>query len=460
VRYVTMTLATTTFEKPELDAFERLLACYSQRFAGQGQEERLASEADGLGKTLASVRYAERMWDAVRSMVDASTWRAWQSQQKARELRDMGADGPPEHVAVGLLIGRRAQDDPVEDIRERDAFQRASVDLIHRTRGILCGRVGDHGVAFLSASGGRSRLAEIADRAAALARRHALRLHVGLSDGGDSVPLPVRFQAALSAAEKALAEGRSVVRAQPGPSQGGSSPLGELRQRLAGLVGDSPSLLAPTFERYLEAVSVHCGYRLEPARAHIEAGFDPIVQALRAAAVVDQRSLDEMQQSLHRAASEANTLDELSAAYRTVMSDVVLAMSRPHEASRQRSVRRALAFIRDHLGEPLTLAKVARIAGFAPNYFCNVFAQSEQTTLQRYVRQRRIERAKHMLITTTFSAEQIARLCGFSSRTHFHRAFKQSVGLSPLGYRTCPPTLRERERRSRPLRGKHRTAVL
>jgi AraC-like DNA-binding protein len=448
-RYLTMTLATTTFEHAELDAFERLLQCYAQRFAGRGDQERLSSEVEALGKKLVGVRYADRMWDAVRGMVDASTWRAWQSQQKARELRDMGADKPPEYIAVGLLIGRRDKDDPVEDMLGRDAFQRACVDLVRKTRGILCGRVGDHGVAFLSAGGerGRLRLGEMAERAAVLARRHALKLHVGLCDGGASIPLPVRFQAALSAAEKALAEGRPVVRAERAAAHGGASPLGELRLRLSELLGERPSLLAPTFDRYVEAVGTHCGYRFEPARAHLEAGFDAIVHALRAAAAVDERSLDELQQSLHRAASEASTLDELSAAYRTVVSDVVLAMSRPHEAGRQRSVRRAIAFIRDHVGEPLTLAKVARVAGFAPNYFCKVFAQSEKTTFQTYVRQRRIERAKHMLVTTTFSAEQIARLCGFGSRTHFHRAFRQSLGLSPLGYRTRAGMLHERERR-------------
>lgn len=456
-RYLAMTLATTTFDSAELSAFERLLACIAQRFAGDGQDgqdgkhDRLVSETEALQNKLAGVRYVERMWDAVRGMVDASTWRAWQSQQKARELRDMGADRPPELVAVGLLIGRRDKGDPVEDILERDAFQRACVDLVGKTRGILCGRVGDHGVTFLSTVGerGRTRLSETVERAAALARRHSLRLHVGLSDSGESTPLPMRFQAALSAAEKAMAEGRLVTRAERTPSHGGASPLGELRLRLAELVGERPSLLAPTFDRYLEAVGAHCGYRFEPARAHLEASFDQIVYALRAAAAVDERSLDELQQSLQRAASEANTLDELSAAYRTVVSDVVLAMSRPHEAGQERSVRRAIAFIRDHVGEPLTLAKVARVAGFAPNYFCKVFAQREKTTFQRYVRQRRIERAERMLVTTTFSAEQIARLCGFGSRTHFHRAFKQSSGLSPVAYRNRVARAHQRERRSR-----------
>jgi transcriptional regulator GlxA family with amidase domain len=40
-----------------------------------------------------------------------------------------------------------------------------------------------------------------------------------------------------------------------------------------------------------------------------------------------------------------------------------------------------------------------------------------------------------MLLSTTLTAEKVGQLTGFPTRSHFHRAFKQSEGLAPLEYR-------------------------
>ena len=37
-------------------------------------------------------------------------------------------------------------------------------------------------------------------------------------------------------------------------------------------MGENATLLAPRFERYIQAVLLHCSYRLEPVRAELAAG--------------------------------------------------------------------------------------------------------------------------------------------------------------------------------------------
>src|SRR5262249_26373133 len=96
----------------------------------------------------------------------------------------------------------------------------------------------------------------------------------------------------------------------------------------------------------------------------------------------------------------------------------------------------ALAYVRDHFGERLSLEKVAKVAGFAPRYFSKVFARTEKTTFQLYVRRLRLERAKHMIAATNLSMEGIGQLCGFPTRIYFHRAFKQTFAMTPLQYRS------------------------
>ena len=48
-------------------------------------------------------------------------------------------------------------------------------------------------------------------------------------------------------------------------------------------------------------------------------------------------------------------------------------------------------------GSENLLDQVARVAGFSPNYFGQLFKRREQMTFEHYVRQLRIERAKQLV---------------------------------------------------------------
>lgn len=108
-----------------------------------------------------------------------------------------------------------------------------------------------------------------------------------------------------------------------------------------------------------------------------------------------------------------------------------------------------MLFVRDHLAEPLSVERVAKVSGFAPRYFSKLFAQNEGTTFHQYVLGLRLEQAKRTLLWTTLSVERIGQLVGFSTRSHFHRAFVAAVGVTPLEYRNRS-TRRERAPRKKP----------
>ena len=86
--------------------------------------------------------------------------------------------------------------------------------------------------------------------------------------------------------------------------------------------------------------------------------------------------------------------------YRRAISDIEQAILHPKDARQERSLRRATAFIREHLGENLKLSRVARIAGFAPGYFSRLFSKSERSTFRDYIQRQRVERAKMLLEST------------------------------------------------------------
>jgi AraC-like DNA-binding protein len=434
--YVAKTLDALLLEGEQLSRYRRFLECFAALCSGTGDAGALSAEAAALRTKLEQSRFTYRVWEEARTMVDARTERVWLSLHRVNDLSDLGLARVPDHVLVGLVVGQRDAPDPVENLLKLDAFQRACVELARATKNAISGRVGEHGVMFLVASSGaraRRALTLLAARARELAqRRFGLSLHLGASSTEGTAMLSTRYEEALAAAENALSRGEPIVHATPGAKRAGSA-LRQLRSELSAL-GEQPNALAPRFERYMEAVAVHCGYRLDLAEAHLEAGFEQAARALFSRGALDpKRHLD----TLDRTAHDATTVADLFAAYRRAIADLVDASEHPVEAARDRNLRRALEVIHQRFTEPLASAAVARIAGFAPGYFCQLFKQRERMTFSAYIRQLRVERAKQLLAGTDLGIERVGQLSGLAPRHYFDRVFKKVVRVTPVAFRNA-----------------------
>ncbi|HEV8248042.1 MAG TPA: AraC family transcriptional regulator [Polyangiaceae bacterium] len=437
-RYLEATLATLTLEGALPDAFERLVSCFARLIGEQSNLAVVVSEAERLRLKLLEARHASRMWAAARSMVDERTARSWSTFLQGDPLKELGMKRPPKHVVVGLLLSHRYETNPVGEALARAAFQRACVTFVQRSGHVVCGQVGDRGVVLLpdfSESGARARtaLVDLAMRIATLARRFGFRLHAGVAAKTRTGALPTRYRAALAAAEKALSRGAAleVAEDRAEPSREG---LRHLRASLATSVEGEPGHLSLRFGRYVEAVLAHSGYQLETSRGHLQAGVERLAEPLLATGVLDPKSFDEILSSVERERG-ADTVVELTRDYRRIVSDIERAVHAPTTERHERSTRRALAFIHEHSAEPLTRARVARVAGFAPSYFSRLLKKEEGLSFESYLQKHRLERAKQLLRGTRLSSERVAQLSGFRSRTSFQRLFKQATGTTPMAYR-------------------------
>jgi AraC-like DNA-binding protein len=184
------------------------------------------------------------------------------------------------------------------------------------------------------------------------------------------------------------------------------------------------------FDRYIEAVMVNAGYQPDTVRAHLEAGLERVAEPLLDCGTLDRRSLGELIQS-----PEDDSVTAIAASYRRAVASLAAAVQNPTEARQDRSVRRALIYVREHLPEPLGLARVARVAGFAPGHFARLVKRDQGIGFERYVQKLRLEHATTMLIETGLDVGRIAHRSGFKSRTHFQRAFREATGLTPMAYR-------------------------
>jgi AraC-like DNA-binding protein len=304
-------------------------------------------------------------------------------------------------------------------------------------------RIGDHGVALLvddKASGSRQkgRLVEIAERVTALARRFGLRLHSGVSAPDDPLDLPGRYRAALAAAEKALSLGTwlghaSLARA-PAPDV-----LRALGKQLLEVALASPKRLPIQFERFMSAAATRCGYRLEATKAYLESEFGQIADALSAAGALDEKSVQTLHAGVEQSVSIATTILDLFKAYARAVLDLADAAARPTTARHERSMHRAEEYIREHLGSALRLKQVARLSGFAPAYFSQLFQRTQGTPFGEYVRGLRVKRAKELLASTALDLDRVAQMTGLKRRQHLSRVFRRVTGKSASQFRRPKP---------------------
>jgi YesN/AraC family two-component response regulator len=98
-------------------------------------------------------------------------------------------------------------------------------------------------------------------------------------------------------------------------------------------------------------------------------------------------------------------------------------------------VRRALAYMREHFAEALTLADVAREARLSRFHFCRLFHRQIGVPFHEHLHELRVGRAKTLLADPHVSVTEVAYAVGFNDLSHFDRTFRRMVGRSPTGYR-------------------------
>jgi AraC family transcriptional regulator len=104
-----------------------------------------------------------------------------------------------------------------------------------------------------------------------------------------------------------------------------------------------------------------------------------------------------------------------------------------------RRLRLVLEYIEETLGQPIKLRDLAALAGTSARHFERAFRQSTGSSPHAYVMNRRLHRARVLLINQPeLPIDQIALRFGFSSSSHFSLAFRRQNGLTPTAFRkTC-----------------------
>jgi AraC family transcriptional regulator len=98
-------------------------------------------------------------------------------------------------------------------------------------------------------------------------------------------------------------------------------------------------------------------------------------------------------------------------------------------------LRRVLDYIAANIGDDISLATLARIAGYSTFHFARKFTLAMGISPHRYISRIRLDNAMAELAAGKLPLSEIALNAQFSSQASFTRAFHRAIGMTPQEYR-------------------------
>ena len=95
----------------------------------------------------------------------------------------------------------------------------------------------------------------------------------------------------------------------------------------------------------------------------------------------------------------------------------------------------AKMYLHERYGEKITIQDICRELGCSKSALLVAFKNEYGTTLNDYLCQIRIEKAKKLLTSTNMSISAIADATGFYDQSYFSKVFSSRLGMTPSEYR-------------------------
>jgi AraC family transcriptional regulator len=157
---------------------------------------------------------------------------------------------------------------------------------------------------------------------------------------------------------------------------------------------------------------------------------DPLLEQLALSLLAAMRARDADSNGIY-----ADSLARMGAVHVLAHHTLRSGRRRPEPAPAAAGMNRVRDYIEAALDSDLSLACLAREAGAGEHSFARRFAGYFGVTPHRYVLDRRLARARRLLIETDLPVADVAVTTGFSSQSHLSAAFRKLTGVSPAAYR-------------------------
>lgn len=101
-----------------------------------------------------------------------------------------------------------------------------------------------------------------------------------------------------------------------------------------------------------------------------------------------------------------------------------------------KAVRTAIDYIYEHLHTRITLEALAALTNLSAPYFSRLFKKETGSPVSAYILAKKLETAKSMLASSSYSIAEISASLAFPSQSYFTNVLKKECGLTPKEYRS------------------------
>lgn len=98
-------------------------------------------------------------------------------------------------------------------------------------------------------------------------------------------------------------------------------------------------------------------------------------------------------------------------------------------------INNALIFIKNNIGDPITIESLSRISNLSESRFKQKFKEQIGIPPNEYIWRKKVDCAKQLLKTTDSNLTEIAYRLNFGSSQYFSNTFKKYTGMSPSQYK-------------------------
>ena len=110
-------------------------------------------------------------------------------------------------------------------------------------------------------------------------------------------------------------------------------------------------------------------------------------------------------------------------------------------SAHQQALFQTICYMREHLGDNLSVGDIARHIGYSTSHFNHLFKSYTKVTPHAYYLTLKLSEARKLLSKTSLSISEIAERLSFGNTGKFSYAFKKECGMTPGQFRK----LREQE---------------
>lgn len=110
------------------------------------------------------------------------------------------------------------------------------------------------------------------------------------------------------------------------------------------------------------------------------------------------------------------------------------------QSGTSKPITTCIDYIYAHIKERITIEDLAQYTGLSASYLSRLFKKETGVSVSDYIREKKIEKAQHLLKFCNYSLVEISNYLSFSSQSHFIQLFKDFTGMTPKKYRDINAT--------------------